>query len=143
LERTPRERRRLNLALRLKLILVVGLALAWAGLSTWVALPWIEALGESITLPLAIAVIGGIAIVLALFGNFAIVGPMTLAALPLNLLLSLVMFHLSRQAFDEVGLHVRQNGFGFVGYLLTYQQIMSPVSVAGCAQELFGTRRSW
>ncbi len=84
-----------------------------------------------------------IGIVLALFGNFAIVGPMTLAVLPLNIGLSMIMFHLSRQSFEEVGLKVRQNRIGFLGYLLTYQLFMSPVSVAGYAQELFGTKRSW
>ncbi|MFI5029026.1 MAG: glycosyltransferase family 2 protein [Solirubrobacterales bacterium] len=84
-----------------------------------------------------------IGIVLALFGDFAIVGPMTLAVLPLNLLLSGIMFHLSRQSFDEVGLKVRQNRLGFLGYLLTYQLFMSPISVAGYAQELFGASRRW
>lgn len=84
-----------------------------------------------------------IGIVLALFGNFAIVGPMTLAVLPLNILLSLIMFRLSRQAFQEVGLRVRQNRLGFLGYLLTYQLIMSPISVAGYAQELVGSARRW
>ncbi len=84
-----------------------------------------------------------IGIVLALFGNFAIVGPMTLAVLPLNLALSGIMFHLSRQSFEEVGLKVRRNRLGFLGYLLTYQLFMSPLSVAGYAQELFGTRRRW
>ncbi|HWO16611.1 MAG TPA: hypothetical protein VNM89_07860 [Solirubrobacterales bacterium] len=84
-----------------------------------------------------------IGIVLALFGNFAIVGPMTLAVLPLNVALSMIMFHLSKQSFDEVGLEVRQNRLGFVGYLFTYQLFMSPVSVAGYAQELFGAARRW
>lgn len=84
-----------------------------------------------------------IGIVLALFGNFAIVGPMTLAVLPLNLLLSGIMFHLSRQSFEEAGLRVRQNRIGFLGYLLTYQLFMSPISVAGYVQELFGARRRW
>jgi biofilm PGA synthesis N-glycosyltransferase PgaC len=84
-----------------------------------------------------------IGILLALTGNFAIVGPMTLAVLPLNIALSMIMFHLSRKSFDEIGLHVRQNRLGFLGYLLTYQLFMSPVSVAGYAQELFGARRRW
>jgi poly-beta-1,6-N-acetyl-D-glucosamine synthase len=85
-----------------------------------------------------------IGIVLAVFfGNFAIVGPMTLAVLPLNIALSMIMFHLSRKSFDEVGLKVRQNRLGYLGYLLTYQLFMSPVSVAGYAQELFGARRRW
>lgn len=84
-----------------------------------------------------------IGIVLALFGNFAIVGPMTLAVLPLNVLLSMIMFHLSKQSFEEVGLKVRQNRLGYFGYLFTYQLFMSPISVAGYAQELFGAARRW
>lgn len=84
-----------------------------------------------------------IGLVLALFGNFAIVGPMTLLVLPLNVCLSLIMLHLSRQSFKEVGLKVRQNRLGFLGYLFTYQLFMSPISVAGYAQELFRARRRW
>lgn len=84
-----------------------------------------------------------IGIALALFGNFAIVGPMTLAVLPLNIGLSMIMFHLSKRSFDDVGLQVRQNRLGFLGYLLTYQLFMSPVSVAGYTQELFGAARRW
>ena len=53
------------------------------------------------------------------------------------------MFHFSRQSFEEVGLKVRQNRLGYLGYLLTYQLFMSPVSVAGYAQELFGAARRW
>jgi poly-beta-1,6-N-acetyl-D-glucosamine synthase len=84
-----------------------------------------------------------IGIVLAMFGNFAIVGPMTLAVLPLNVMLSMIMFHLSKRSFNEVGLRVRQNRLGYFGYLFTYQLFMSPVSVAGYAQELFGAARRW
>ena len=84
-----------------------------------------------------------IGIVLACFGNFAIVGPMTLAVLPLNVLLSMVMFHLSSQAFEEVGLKVRRNRLGYLSYLLTYQLVMSPVSVVGYAQEMVRARRRW
>jgi biofilm PGA synthesis N-glycosyltransferase PgaC len=55
-----------------------------------------------------------------------------------NVALSMIMFHLSKRFFDEVGLEVRQNRLGFIGYLLTYQLFMSSVSAAGSAQELFG-----
>lgn len=84
-----------------------------------------------------------VGLVLALFGDFAIVGPMTLAVLPLNLLLAGIMFHFSRRSFEEVGLKVRRNRLGYLGYLLTYQLFMSPVSVAGYVQELFGATRRW
>ena len=96
LERTPQERKPLYVALHLKLAMVIAIALSWAGFSFWLSIPWIEALGSSITMPLAVAVIFGIAIV------------------P-----------------------------GYLGYLLTYQLFMSPVSVAGYAQELFGAARRW
>jgi poly-beta-1,6-N-acetyl-D-glucosamine synthase len=82
-------------------------------------------------------------LVLAPLGDFAIIGPMTLAVLPLNLALSTIMFRLSRQSFEEVGLKVRRNRLGFLGYLFTYQLFMFPVSVAGYAQELFGAARRW
>jgi biofilm PGA synthesis N-glycosyltransferase PgaC len=84
-----------------------------------------------------------IGILLAIGGNYAIVGPMTLLVLPLNMLLSGIMYRLSRQSFEEVGLKVRRNRLGFLAYLLTYQLFMSPISVAGYAQELFGTKRNW
>ncbi len=84
-----------------------------------------------------------IGILLVLTGNFAIVGPMTLAVLPLNLLLAGIMFHFSKRSFEEIGLKVRRNRLGYLGYLLTYQLFMSPVSVAGYAQELFGAARRW
>jgi poly-beta-1,6-N-acetyl-D-glucosamine synthase len=98
------------------------------------AFPYVDAV-YSIAFP--------IGIVLALFGNFAIVGPMTLAVLPLNVSLSLIMLHLSRQSFEEVGLKVRRNRLGFVAYLFAYQLFMSPVSVAGYVQELFRVKRRW
>ncbi|MBS1890707.1 MAG: glycosyltransferase family 2 protein [Actinobacteria bacterium] len=84
-----------------------------------------------------------IGLVLALFGNFAIVGPMTVAVVPLNLALAAIMYRLSRRSFAEVGLKVRRNRLGFLGYLLTYQLFMSPISVAGYGEELFRTNRSW
>ena len=92
---------------------------------------------------LVYAVAFPVGIVLALFGNFAIVGPMTLAVLPLNIALSMAMFQMSRKSFREAGLRVRRNRLGYLGYLLTYQLLMSPISVAGYFQELFRTTRRW
>ena len=85
-----------------------------------------------------------VGIILALgFQNYAIVGPLTLLVLPLNMILSGIMFKLSRDSFREVGLHVRRNFKGFFSYLLLYQLFMSPVSVVGYVQELFKTKRNW
>jgi biofilm PGA synthesis N-glycosyltransferase PgaC len=85
-----------------------------------------------------------VGLVLALgFQNYAIIGPLTLLVLPLNMILSGIMFKLSRDSFQEVGLRVRRNVKGFLGYLLLYQLFMSPISVVGYMQELFRTKRNW
>ncbi len=54
---------RFYLRVRTRFTLTVLAGLAWAALSTWIALGWIGELGHVITLPLAIAVIAGIAII--------------------------------------------------------------------------------
>jgi poly-beta-1,6-N-acetyl-D-glucosamine synthase len=82
-------------------------------------------------------------LVLAAFGNFAIVGPMTLAVLPLNLVMIGVLLRRERAVFAELGLHVRRNRCGFLAYFLLYQLIQSPISVSGYTLELAGARRVW
>ncbi|MCW3029710.1 MAG: icaA, partial [Solirubrobacterales bacterium] len=51
-------------------------------------------------------------VVLAMTGNFAIVGPMTLIVLPLNALLGGAMYFYQRRVFSAVNLRVRQNRRG-------------------------------
>lgn len=82
-------------------------------------------------------------LVLAATGNFMIVGPMTAAVLPITLLVTLVMYTRQRRAFDAVGLRVRRNVWGFLGYLLVYQPLMSVISFSGYVKELAGARRVW
>ena len=88
-----------------------------------------------------LAVIPGI--VLACFGNFAIVGPLTVAVLPISTAVALVMYVRQRRVFDRLGLHIRWNPVGFVLYLLAYQLVMSPISFAGYLKELARARRAW
>lgn len=82
-------------------------------------------------------------VILALTGNFAIVGPMTLAVIPINLLLSLLMFRMQRRSFAESGLTVRKNPIGFISYLITYQPMMSPLALVGYVEETFRMPRRW
>jgi biofilm PGA synthesis N-glycosyltransferase PgaC len=81
--------------------------------------------------------------VLAALANFAIIGPMTLAVLPLNLAMCGALFVRERAVFTELGLHVRRNRRGFLAYFLLYQMIQSPISVSGYLLELRGARRVW
>ncbi len=100
-----------------------------------------DALFPYLDLTFTLAFIPGL--VLAAFGDYAIVGPATLAVLPLNVLIAGIMYRRQRSSFAQAGLRVRQNLIGFVVYLLFYQLVMSPVSVAGYAEELFRTARRW
>lgn len=82
-------------------------------------------------------------IVLALTGNFMIVGPMTLAVLPLGMLMVLVMAMRQREVVRELNLRRPYDLVGLTLYFLFFQALLSPISLAGYCQEFFGTRRRW
>jgi len=82
-------------------------------------------------------------LVLAAFGNFAIVGPITIAMVPLNLVLSVLMYRLQRGVFREMGLRVRRNPSGYLMYIFLFQPLMSPLAVLGYARNFFHLERRW
>jgi biofilm PGA synthesis N-glycosyltransferase PgaC len=83
-------------------------------------------------------------LVLAATGRYWIVGPYTLAVLPLTLVVNLILYRFQRRrVFNLLGLRVRRNAVGFVGFVLAYQMLMSPIAVVGYGQELLGLRRRW
>lgn len=82
-------------------------------------------------------------LVAALFGCFFIAGPVTLAVLPLALLMNYVMFHLQRNMFRSRGLTVRKNFAAFLWYALCYQMVMVPACVAGYLSEIMSLRKQW
>jgi biofilm PGA synthesis N-glycosyltransferase PgaC len=83
-------------------------------------------------------------LVLAATGRYWIVGPYTLAVLPLTLVVNAILYRFQRRrVFDLLGLRVRRNALGFLGFVLTYQVLMSPIAVLGYGQELLGLRRRW
>lgn len=82
-------------------------------------------------------------IVLACFGHFWIVGPMTLALLPAAAILNRVMLRASEQMFAEQSLKVRSNISGFVFYMLAYGLVLQPACVWGYLSELLKLRKDW
>jgi poly-beta-1,6-N-acetyl-D-glucosamine synthase len=83
-------------------------------------------------------------LVLAATGRYWIVGPYTLAVLPLTLVVNAILYRFQRRrVFNLLGLRVRRNALGFLGFVLTYQILMSPIAVVGYGQELLGLRRRW
>jgi biofilm PGA synthesis N-glycosyltransferase PgaC len=83
-------------------------------------------------------------LVLACFGYFWLVGPMTIAVLPVTALAYALLFNRQwHDVFRPLGLKIRKNWIALLAFLFVYQILMSAVSVRGYAQELFGTRRNW
>ncbi len=82
-------------------------------------------------------------VVLAAFGYYYIAGPMTLAVIPLSILITVVMFLRQRPVFDELSLRVRRNALGYLTYVLVYQAILSPVAFSGYVLELSRSPKRW
>lgn len=82
-------------------------------------------------------------VLLAFFGVFWIVGPMTLALLPMAFLLNFQMFTKGKAMFDQEGLKVRSNIFGLFFYVLAYGMILQPACVYGYFSEFFNLRKTW
>jgi biofilm PGA synthesis N-glycosyltransferase PgaC len=82
-------------------------------------------------------------LILACFGIYWIAGVMTLALLPMALLMNILMYRISMKMFDVQGLRVRRNVSGFLMYVFAYSLILQPVSAAGYVSELLGLRKHW
>jgi biofilm PGA synthesis N-glycosyltransferase PgaC len=82
-------------------------------------------------------------IIIALFGNFAIVGPMTLALLPMGFAMNYLMYCVGNKSFKHHDLKVRRNLPGFFIYTLAYSLIMQPACLIGYTSEIMGTKKTW
>lgn len=82
-------------------------------------------------------------LVLACFGIYWIVGPMTLLVIPLTLLSYAVLYAYQVHVFRHLDLKIRKNLWGFILFVLFYQMLMSPVSVWGYLQEFLKLDRIW
>ena len=82
-------------------------------------------------------------IVLAMFGYYWIVGPMTLALLPIAMAMNYVMFFFGKKMFTKRKLRVRTNIHGFLIYTLAYSLIMQPVCLYGYLSEMLNLKKSW
>ena len=82
-------------------------------------------------------------LILAYFGIYWIVGPMTLFVIPLTIMSYAILYTYQKHIFRHLNLKVRRNFWGFIFFVLFYQMIMSPVSVWGYLQEFFKLKRIW
>jgi biofilm PGA synthesis N-glycosyltransferase PgaC len=82
-------------------------------------------------------------VILACFGYFWIVGPMTLALLPVTLVMNQLMYYRSKDTFDELGLKVRRNRLGLFLYGLIYSMLLQPACLWGYVSEVLNLRKTW
>jgi len=82
-------------------------------------------------------------IVLAFFGHYWIVGPMTLLVLPLAVMQNYILYSYQKKVFETLGLRIRKNWFGYLVFVLGYQALMSPISLLGYFQEMAQSKRVW
>jgi len=81
--------------------------------------------------------------ILACFGIYWIVGPMTLSLLPMAFLLNWQMYLKGRAMFRSENLKIRTNALGFIFYVFAYGLILQPACVYGYFSELFNVRKTW
>jgi len=82
-------------------------------------------------------------LVLAAFGHYWLVGPVTLMLLPSAAVVAAVMFRTSTQVFARQGVRIVRDLPALVAYTIGYSLILQPVSFGGYAMELLGTRKTW
>lgn len=82
-------------------------------------------------------------LVLACFGIYSIVGPMTIALIPMAFILNIVMYNRGKAMFVHEHLSIRKNYFGFIFYILAYGIVLQPACVWGYISEIFNLRKHW
>ncbi len=82
-------------------------------------------------------------LILAVFGIYWIIGPLTLALLPMAMLLNWQMSIKGRRIFREKNLKIRSNFLGLITYVFLYGLILQPACVYGYFSEIFNLKKSW
>jgi biofilm PGA synthesis N-glycosyltransferase PgaC len=83
-------------------------------------------------------------VLLACFGYFYVVGPMTLAVLPMTLLLYFLLYRRQkRTVFVPLALTPRRDIGAFLLFATVYQAFMSAMAVRRYAQYLLNRRLTW
>jgi len=82
-------------------------------------------------------------VVLAAFGHYWLVGPVTLMLLPSAAVVATVMYRTSTRVFAAHGLRTRRDMPALIAYTLGYSLILQPVSLGGYVFEMIGARKTW
>lgn len=82
-------------------------------------------------------------LILAMFGHYWLVGPLTLALIPSAAFIGVVMYRMSARVFAVSGMRIMHDPLALIGYTLAYGLINHPASLRGYMAEILGLRKTW
>lgn len=83
-------------------------------------------------------------VIAAFFGYYWIAGPMTLAVLPIALLINMYIYVVQSNMLKTVGITPSRRWGGFILYALLYGLVLQPACVFGYIKEIFNGRvKNW
>lgn len=82
-------------------------------------------------------------ILLSFFGNYCIVGPVTLTLIPLAVFVNSIFYFGQKKTLAENAIEIGPVNFDLFIYMLFYYLIMVPAPVYGYLQEIFMASKKW
>lgn len=78
-----------------------------------------------------------------IFGFYLLAGSMTLYLLPITFVYSAIIFRIQSKQLKTMGISMLGKNVSYVLYMLLYQFLMTPATLAGYVSELFKRKRVW
>jgi biofilm PGA synthesis N-glycosyltransferase PgaC len=78
-----------------------------------------------------------------IFGYYLLAGSMTLYLLPITFIYSSIIFGIQKKTLNRQNISMLNKNVSYILYMLLYQFIMTPATLAGYISELFKRKRVW
>ena len=82
-------------------------------------------------------------IIAPIFGFNLLAGKITLYLLPITFVYSMIIFHTQRKELKRLNISMKNKNISFTLYMLLYQFVMTPATLAGYYSEIFKKKRIW
>jgi biofilm PGA synthesis N-glycosyltransferase PgaC len=82
-------------------------------------------------------------IIAPIFGFNLLAGKISLYLLPITFVYSMIIFHTQRKELKRLDISMKNKNINFTLYMLFYQFLMTPATLAGYYSEIFRKKRIW
>ena len=103
---------------------------------------WYNLMFPYIDLTFIFVFVPGVLIAL-IFGFHLLAGSMTLYLLPITFIYSSIIFRIQKKELNKSNISMLNKNVSYILYMLLYQFIMTPATLAGYLSELFKRKRVW